>query len=156
AEIEYALDVLKTDGGGLMTSVSQQWFGNRAFAPVMDEAPQSSGLCASALLPQPEAGGPRSFDRVRHRHEADDRKLMLTGTSHRYSDIRFIFAHAGITMPFITEQMTWWFDVKKDLVGQMPSARSTSSNGPTTIPASPPTPMPCRPCCNSYRCPRSC
>ena len=47
--------------------------------------------------------------------------LMLTGTAHRCSDIRFIFAHAGGTMPFITERMTWWAGVKKDLVAQMPN-----------------------------------
>ena len=46
--------------------------------------------------------------------------LMLTGTAHRCPDIRFIFAHAGGTMPFMTERMTWWAGVKKDLVQQMP------------------------------------
>ena len=46
--------------------------------------------------------------------------LMLTGTAHRCRDIRFIFAHAGGAMPFITERMTWWASVNKELVAQMP------------------------------------
>ena len=46
--------------------------------------------------------------------------LMLTGTAHRGANIRFIFAHAGGTMPFLTERMTWWAGIRTDLVAQMP------------------------------------
>ena len=125
-EIEYAFDVLKADGVGLMTSVNQQWLGDRAFAPVMDELnrrkavvyvhPTCPHCCRNLMADVPDHLIEFATDTTR-----TIASLMLTGTAHRCPDIRFIFAHAGGTMPFITERMTWWADVKKDLVAQMPN-----------------------------------
>src|SRR5262249_3550047 len=36
-EIAYALDILKADGVGLMTSFEDQWLGHPAFGPAMEE-----------------------------------------------------------------------------------------------------------------------
>ena len=126
AEIEYAFDVLKADGVGLMTSVNQQWLGDRAFAPVMDELnrrkavvyvhPTCPHCCRNLMAEVPDHLIEFATDTTR-----TIASLMLTGTAHRCPDIRFIFAHAGGTMPFITERMTWWAGVKKDLVAQMPN-----------------------------------
>jgi predicted TIM-barrel fold metal-dependent hydrolase len=46
--------------------------------------------------------------------------LLLTGTIARCPDIRFIFSHAGGTMPYLVERMTWWARMRPDLVAQMP------------------------------------
>ena len=125
AEIEYAFDVLKADGVGLMTSVNDKWLGDRAFAPVMDELnrrkavvyvhPTCPHCCRNLMADVPDHLIEFATDTTR-----TIASLMLTGTAHRCPDIRFIFAHAGGTMPFLTERMTWWAGVKKDLVQQMP------------------------------------
>jgi predicted TIM-barrel fold metal-dependent hydrolase len=125
AEIAYAFDVLKADGVGLMSSVGDRWLGDKAFAPVMDELNSRSAIvyvhptvasCCRGLIPEvPDHLIEFATDTTR-----TIASLMLTGTAHRCPNIRFIFAHAGGTMPFITERMTWWADMKKDLVAQMP------------------------------------
>lgn len=125
-EIEYAFDVLKADGVGLMTSVNDKWLGDSAFAPVMDELarrkavvyvhPTCPHCCRNLMAEVPDHLIEFATDTTR-----TIASLMLSGTAHRCSDIRFIFAHAGGTMPFITERMTWWAEVKKDLVRQMPN-----------------------------------
>jgi 6-methylsalicylate decarboxylase len=125
AEIAYAFDVLKADGVGLMTSVGDQWLGDRAFAPVMNELnrrsavvyvhPTVANCCRNLIAEVPDHLIEFATDTTR-----TIASLMLTGTSHRCASIRFIFAHAGGTMPFITERMTWWAGVKMELVAQMP------------------------------------
>ena len=124
-EIEYAFEVLEADGIGLMTSVGDKWLGDRDFAPVMDELNRREAVvyvhptcprCCRGLIAE-------VLDHLIEFATDTTRtiaSLMLTGTAHRCSDIRFIFAHAGGTIPFITERMTWWAGVNKDLVAQMP------------------------------------
>jgi predicted TIM-barrel fold metal-dependent hydrolase len=125
-EIEYAFDVLKADGVGLMTSINDKWLGDSAFAPVMDELARRKAIvyvhptcphcCRNLMAEVPDHLIEFATDTTR-----TIASLMLSGTAHRCSDVRFIFAHAGGTMPFITERMTWWADIKKDLARQMPN-----------------------------------
>ena len=61
AEIEYALDVLKADGVGLMTNFGDKWPGDPAYRPVFEELnrrkavvyfhPVAPTCCAGALVP---------------------------------------------------------------------------------------------------------
>jgi predicted TIM-barrel fold metal-dependent hydrolase len=125
AEIAYAFDVLEADGVGLMTSVGNKWLGDRAFAPVMDELnrrkavvyvhPTVAHCCRDLIDEVPDHLIEFATDKTR-----TIASLMLTGTAYRCADIRFIFAHAGGTMPFITERMTWWAGVRTELRAQMP------------------------------------
>jgi predicted TIM-barrel fold metal-dependent hydrolase len=124
-EIEYALDVLCADGVGLLTSYGDMWLGDKTFAPVMDELNRRKAIvythptvcpCCKGLIAEvPDHLIEFATDTTR-----TIASLMLTGTAARCRDIRFIFSHAGGTMPYLTERMTWWADMHKPAAAQMP------------------------------------
>ncbi len=108
-EIEYALDVLKTDGIGLLTSYGDKWLGDPAFAPVMDELnrrravvythPADPGCCRNLIAGVPGPVIEYGTDTTR-----TIASLLFTGTASRCPDIKFIFSHAGGSMPFLIER----------------------------------------------------
>lgn len=105
-EIEYAFDVLKADGIGLLTSYGDKWVGNPAFESVFAELnrrkavvfvhPTTPSCCRSLLsdIPTVIAEVPQDTARA-------ITNLLVTGTFSRYRNIRFIFTHAGGNMPMI-------------------------------------------------------
>jgi predicted TIM-barrel fold metal-dependent hydrolase len=108
-EIDYALDVLKLDGIGLMTSYGDRWPGDPAFAPVFDELnrrksvvyfhPTAANCCPSipditpALIEYP-TDTTRAIT-----------SLLFSGTFSRCPDLRFIFSHGGGTLPMIISRI---------------------------------------------------
>ena len=108
-EIEYALDTLKADGIGLFTSYGDKWLGDPAFAPVMDELnrrkavvythPTDANCCVNLIAGVPEPIIEYGTDTSR-----TIASLLFTGTASRCPDIKFIFSHAGGTMPFLIER----------------------------------------------------
>jgi 6-methylsalicylate decarboxylase len=125
-EIEYACDVLHADGIGLLTSIDGKWLGDKAFAPVMDELnrrkavvythPTVCPACRNLIPEVPDHLIEFATDTTR-----TIASLLLTGTAARCRDIRFIFSHAGGTMPYLVERMTWWAEVRPDLTAQVPN-----------------------------------
>jgi predicted TIM-barrel fold metal-dependent hydrolase len=125
-ETEYALDVLKADGVGILTSIDGKWLGDRGFAPVMDELNRRRAVVYTHPTTPPPCLN--LIDAVPHHliEFATDTtrtmaSLLLTGTAARCADIKFIFSHAGGTMPFIAERMIWWANVKPELKAKMPN-----------------------------------
>jgi predicted TIM-barrel fold metal-dependent hydrolase len=125
-EIEYALDTLKADGIGFITSFGDKWLGDEAFAPVMQELhrrkavaythPTAANCCRNLIAEVPESIIEFGTDTTR-----TIASLVFTGTASRYPDIRFIFSHAGGTMPFLTERFTRLPLVRKDLAPRVPN-----------------------------------
>jgi len=109
-EIEYALDVLKADGIGLLTSYGDRWLGNAAYQPVFEELNRRKAVvfvhpatpfCCRALLPDVAptvAEIPQDTTRA-------VTNLLFTGTFARFREIRFIFTHAGGSMPMVFGRM---------------------------------------------------
>jgi predicted TIM-barrel fold metal-dependent hydrolase len=109
-EIEYSLDVLKADGIGLMTSYGDDmWLGDPKFHPVMDELnrrkavvfvhPTAPNCCVDMVPGIPDPAIEFGTDTTR-----TIASLMFGGTLKRCPDIRFIFSHAGGTMPFLYQR----------------------------------------------------
>ena len=105
-EIEYALDTLKADGIGLFTSYGDVWLGNQAFIPVMEELNRRKALvhvhptaanCCRNLIPDVSPGiAEYGFDTTRA-----ILGVTFSGDAARFPDIRFIWSHAGGTLPFL-------------------------------------------------------
>lgn len=105
-EIAYALDVLKADGIGLMTNYGDKWPGDNAYTPVFEELnrrkaivyfhPTAANCCRSLMadVPAPLIEYPHDTSRA-------IMSLMYSGTFARFRDIRFIFSHAGGTIPML-------------------------------------------------------
>jgi 6-methylsalicylate decarboxylase len=99
-EIEFALDTLKADGFGILTSYGNAWLGDPAFAPVLDELNRREAVvyvhptdaaCCSGLLPRvPNQMLEYPMDTMR-----TVASLVVSETATRCPDVRFIFSHAG-------------------------------------------------------------
>ena len=105
-EIEYALDTLKADGIGFFTSYGDKHLGDKDFAPVFEELnrrkavvythPRKPDCCAPMLPDLSEAVIEYGTDTTR-----TIASLVFSGMASRCPDVRFLFSHAGGTMPFL-------------------------------------------------------
>jgi 6-methylsalicylate decarboxylase len=110
-EIEYAFDVLNVDGVGVMTSFGDKWLGDSSFAPVMTELnrrkaviythPTAANCCRNLLPDVHYSVVELATDTTRA-----IANLIFTGTTAQYPEIKFIFSHAGGTVPFIYQRLT--------------------------------------------------
>lgn len=108
-EIEYALDTLKADGVAMYTNYGNKWLGDASFDPVFEELnrrravvfthPISADCCKSLM---PAVGDPTiEWQTDTTRAIAN---LLLSGTTTRYPNVRFVFSHGGGTMPYLVER----------------------------------------------------
>ena len=109
AEIAYALDVLKLDGIGVLTSYAGKLLGDPAFDPVFDELHRrkakvfvhpTMSCCGNVF---PGVSGPTvEFPTDSARAIAS---LLLRGTFARCAGITFLFSHGGGTLPSIVQRV---------------------------------------------------
>jgi 6-methylsalicylate decarboxylase len=125
-EIAHALDTLKADGIGLLTSYGDKWLGDPAFAPVMDELnrrravvythPTTANCCGNLIPDVPESIIEWGTDTTR-----TIASLVFSGTAARCRDMTIIFSHGGGTLPFLTERFTRLPLVNKSLASRVPN-----------------------------------
>ena len=108
-EIAYALDTLKLDGIGLMTNYRDKWLGHPSFLPVMEELnrrkcvvythPSTANCCVNLLPNEPPTLVEWGTDTTRTIGD-----IVFSGNAAKFRDIKWIFSHAGGTMPFLIER----------------------------------------------------
>ena len=110
AELAYALDVLKADGIGMLTSYGRTFLGDAVFAPIMDELNRrrvtvythpATPACCVNLAGLPDTAVEYGTDTTR-----TIGNLIFSGTAARTPDINWIFSHAGGTVWSVTERFT--------------------------------------------------
>ncbi|MBA2965547.1 MULTISPECIES: amidohydrolase family protein [Ramlibacter] len=110
AEIAYALDVLKADGIGLLTSYGgDKWLGDPQFFPIMEELnrrkavvythPTTANCCGNLQANVQPVMIEFGTDTTR-----TIASVLFNGNARRFRDIKWIFSHAGGTMPFLVER----------------------------------------------------
>lgn len=108
-EIEYGLDVLKADGVGIYTCYHDKWLGDPAFDPVFTELnrrkaviyvhPSIPDCCLNLVPGVNDAAIEFGTDTTRA-----ITRMVFSGASQRFPDIRMIWSHAGGTMPYLIER----------------------------------------------------
>ena len=117
AETAYALDQLKADGIHMWTNYGDIWLGDPHLSPLLEELNRRRAVvythpttpnCCGHLLP--EAPVPMiEYGTDTTRTIAS---LVLSGATNKYPDIRWIFSHAGGTMPFLLERFLFQADAQ--------------------------------------------
>jgi predicted TIM-barrel fold metal-dependent hydrolase len=125
AEATYALDVLKADGIGLLTSYGDKWPGDPAFAPFFEELnrrkatvyfhPTSADCCSNLIRDVPAPAVEYMFDSTRAIVS-----LLFSGSLSKYRDINFIFSHAGGATAPIVRRIIRLATIDKTVAARLP------------------------------------
>jgi 6-methylsalicylate decarboxylase len=98
-ELEYAYDVLKFDGVGLLTSYAGKLLGDPQFAPVFEEINRRKGVVfvhpTTTCCTNPIPGASPTVIEFPMDTTRTITSLLLSGTFARFADTRFIFSHGG-------------------------------------------------------------
>lgn len=125
-EIEYALDVLKLEGIGLMTSYGDRWPGDPAFLPVFQELNRRKAVvyfhptaptCCASLVPNVSSAlieYPTDTTRCAA-------SLAVNGVFSGCPDIRFIFSHGGGSLPTFAARLDRLFSRVKTISANLPN-----------------------------------
>ena len=124
-ELAYALDVLHADGVAMYTNYQDRWLGDPLFAPVFEELDRrdavvythpSTNVCQMNVLPEiKQAAIEFGTDTTR-----TIASLLFSGAASRYGRTRFIFSHAGGTMPFLIDRFVQLAELPA-LAGRLPN-----------------------------------
>lgn len=121
-EIKYALDVLKLDGIGLLSNYGEDFLGNDVFDPVMQVINERKALVfvhpssSSKEFKKPQYVFADFIEGFTFNTTRAATNLILSGTVERYPDIKYILAHAGGTLPYLSWRINETLKTEKYLM----------------------------------------
>jgi predicted TIM-barrel fold metal-dependent hydrolase len=123
--IAYALDELKLDGIGILTSYGNRWPGDAAFAPVFEELNRRKAkVFVHPLAPDCCSNLQEGVSSALIEFPTDTTRcitsLLFSGTLTRCPDIEFIFAQGGGTIPFLAGRLNAAMSFVPDLPKKLP------------------------------------
>jgi 6-methylsalicylate decarboxylase len=133
-EIEYALDTLGADGIALMTNIGDRWLGDPHYNPVFEELNRRAAvLYTHPVAPNCCRGLLEEFNDSVIEYGADTTraigKVLFGGAARTYPQIRFIFSHAGGTLPYSAYRfLRYYRNSSETIKARMPEGLTAALN----------------------------
>jgi 6-methylsalicylate decarboxylase len=126
-EIEYAFDTLKADGINLQSNYGDKWLGDPMYQPVLEQLNRRKAVVyvhplVAACCDRLSVGTFPAVIEVPHDTTRTVTSLLLSGSFARYRDIRWLFSHAGGTIPMMAARIDSFY-------GKSPKAKEFAPDG---------------------------
>jgi predicted TIM-barrel fold metal-dependent hydrolase len=113
-EIEYVFDTLKADGINLQSNYGDKWLGHESYKPVFDELNRRKAVVyvhplVAACCSNISVGAFPAVIEVPHDTTRTVTSLLLSGGFARWRDIRWLFSHAGGTVPMMAGRINAFY-----------------------------------------------
>jgi len=120
SEIEYAFDTLKADGVGLQSNYGDKWLGNAVYKPVFDELNRRQAVVyvhplVASCCAQLTVGTFPAVIEVPHDTTRTVTSLLLSGGFARWREIKWLFSHAGGTIPMMAGRIDAFYGGRPNL-----------------------------------------